>query len=99
WERSSQLDVAGYVRCCTFQGLAEFLRSNVVDEAAIFLPLRSYYEHAAQLVELCEHHGIVIRFNSQIFNLRNTASLDHDLDEHSHVLSAAGSAEAWPSVV
>ena len=36
--------------CCNFAGLADFLRHNVVDEeAAIYLPLRSYYKHSAQL--------------------------------------------------
>jgi len=99
WEGMARFEATGYTRCSGFPGLAAFLRDSIVDEAAIFLPLRSYYEHAAQLVELCEHHGIVIRFNTQIFNLRNTASLDHDLDEHSHVMSVAGSTEAWPSVV
>ncbi len=99
WDGIPRFEATGYTRCSGFPGLAAFLRDNIVDEAAIFLPLRSYYAHAAQLVELCEQHGIVIRFNTQIFNLRNTSSLDHDLDEHSHVLSIAGSTEAWPSVV
>jgi FlaA1/EpsC-like NDP-sugar epimerase len=63
-------------RCCTFAGLADFLRHNVVDEAAIYLPLRSYYEHAAQLVSQCEQHGIVIRYDPQIFNLRSSQPRD-----------------------
>ncbi len=36
------------ILCCNFDGLADFLRHNVVDEAAIYLPLRSYYKHSAQ---------------------------------------------------
>ena len=59
----------GQTRCCTFAGLADFLRLSVIDEAAIYLPLRSYYEHAAELVSLCEQHGIVIRFDSQVFQV------------------------------
>jgi FlaA1/EpsC-like NDP-sugar epimerase len=70
WPGIWEFEATGHVLCCGFPGLAEFLRHNVVDEAAIYLPLRSYYEHAAQLVALCEHHGIAIRFDTQIFNLK-----------------------------
>jgi exopolysaccharide biosynthesis polyprenyl glycosylphosphotransferase len=99
WDGFQTFEATGHTRCCTFLDLADFLRHNVVDEAAIYLPLRSYYEHAAQLVSLCEQHGIVIRFNSQIFNLRNAAAQTHDLDENSHVLAVAGSSEAGPAFV
>jgi len=70
WPGIGKFETTGRTRCCTFSGLADFLRHNVIDEAAIYLPLRSYYEHAAQLVSVCEQHGIVIRFDMQIFNLR-----------------------------
>jgi hypothetical protein len=70
WAGTKAFESTGHTRCCTFAGLAEFLRSNVIDEAAIYLPLRSYYEHAAELVSLCEQHGIVIRFDAQVFKLR-----------------------------
>jgi len=98
WAGIAAFEASGYKRCCTFPGLADFLRHNVVDEAAIFLPLKSYYEHAAQLVSLCEEHGIGIRFNQQVFNLRK-AYQDLDLDEHSLVRAVATSTEAWPSIL
>jgi exopolysaccharide biosynthesis polyprenyl glycosylphosphotransferase len=98
WSGSQKFDAAGLVRCCTFSGLAEFLRHTVVDEAAMYLPLRSYYEHAAQLVALCEQHGIAIRFDSQIFNLKSSNSHVHDW-EGSQVWAVPGSPEVWPAVV
>ena len=58
WVGMPKFEATGNTLCCSFSGLADFLRHNVVDEAAIYLPLRSYYEHAAQLVSVCEHHGI-----------------------------------------
>ncbi len=54
WVGIDKFAGSGHTRCCSFSGLADFLRRNVVDEAAIYLPLRSYYEHAAELVSLCE---------------------------------------------
>jgi exopolysaccharide biosynthesis polyprenyl glycosylphosphotransferase len=97
WDGKRAFEATEHSRCCTFRGLADFLRHNVVDEVAIFLPLRSYYEHAADLVSLCEQHGIIIRFNSQIFNSRKP--LSQDLDESWVVLAGASSTEAWPSIV
>jgi exopolysaccharide biosynthesis polyprenyl glycosylphosphotransferase len=98
WSGIQKFDETGLVRCCTFSGLAEFLRHTVVDEAAMYLPLRSYYEHAAQFVSLCEQHGIAIRFDSQIFNLKNSNSHAQDW-EGSQVLATTGSPEVWPAVV
>ena len=98
WSEIQKFEATGLIRCCTFDGLAEFLRHTVVDEAAMYLPLRSYYEHAAQFVSLCEQHGIAIRFDSQIFNLKSSSSRAHDW-EGSQVLAVSGSPEVWPGVV
>lgn len=95
WEGSRKLEAIGYTRCCDFKGLAEFLRDNVVDEAAVYLPLASYYVHAAQLVSQCEHHGITIRFDAQIFNIRGAHLQPRDLDERSSILTASGPSIVW----
>ncbi|HXM94773.1 MAG TPA: sugar transferase [Candidatus Dormibacteraeota bacterium] len=99
WVGLQKFDATGHTRCCSFSGLADFLRHNVVDEAAIYLPLRSYYEHAAQLVSLCEQHGIVIRADSQIFKLRKQNSSALELDENSQVVAVIRSTKAWPALI
>lgn len=98
WAGIPKFEATGYTRCCAFAALADFLRNNVVDEAAIYLPLRSYYEHAAQLVSLCEHHGIVIRFDTQVFNLRVSNSRAQDLDENVQAITAPGSGDVLPAL-
>lgn len=101
WEGTEAFESTGHTRCCTFAGLADFLRANVIDEAAIYLPLRSYYEHASDFVSLCEQYGIVIRFDSQVFQMRNSRARIQDLDmeETSHVYYTAGSAEIAPAMI
>ena len=98
WFGIAQFEATGLVRCCTFDGLADFLRHNVVDEAAMYLPLRSYYQHAAELVSLCEHHGIAIRFDTQIFKRRKFHTQAHELDENLQVW-LADSPGFWPIIV
>jgi exopolysaccharide biosynthesis polyprenyl glycosylphosphotransferase len=97
WDGIQHFERTDHKRCCAFSGLADFLRHNVVDEAAIYLPLRSYYEHASQLVSLCEQHGVAIRFDSQVFNLRTPNSFSLDLGESSQLLAPGHFEEAWPS--
>jgi exopolysaccharide biosynthesis polyprenyl glycosylphosphotransferase len=99
WSGIPKFEETGLVRCCTFADLADFLRHTVVDEAAIYLPLRSYYEHAAQFVSLCELHGIAIRFDSQVFNFKTSYSHAQDLEGSSQVLAIAGPPEVWPAMV
>jgi exopolysaccharide biosynthesis polyprenyl glycosylphosphotransferase len=98
WAGIQNFEATGHTRRCAFAGLADFLRHNVVDEAAIYLPLRSYYEHAAQLVSLCEQHGIVIRFDLQVFTLRASNSRAQDLDESFQAITVPGSGEVWPAL-
>jgi exopolysaccharide biosynthesis polyprenyl glycosylphosphotransferase len=94
WAGTQQFEATGQRRCCTFADLPGFLRTNVVDEAAIYLPLRSYYEHAAELVALCEQHGIALRFDAQVFRLRTSTYQAHALEESTRVFTAAGPADA-----
>lgn len=93
WDGLTLFEQSGYQRACAISGLGDFLRHNVVDEAAIYLPLRSYYEHAVQLISLCEHHGIAVRVDSQVFNLRNSQGPYANLNDEHH---AASSWAMWP---
>jgi exopolysaccharide biosynthesis polyprenyl glycosylphosphotransferase len=98
WAGTQSFEATGHIRCCDFAGLADFLRHNVVDEAAIYLPLRSYYEHASQLVSLCERHGIGIRFDLQVFNLRGPNARARDLEENFQVITVPGSGKIVPAL-
>lgn len=81
--------------CCDFAGFRHFLRHHVVDEVAIFVPLRSFYEYASQVVGLCEQHGILIRFDTQIFDLKIAQSGADELDGNAHITAGATPREGW----
>jgi exopolysaccharide biosynthesis polyprenyl glycosylphosphotransferase len=98
WAGIPEFERSGYTRSCNFAGLADLLRNNIIDEAAIYLPLRSYYEHSAHIVKLCEQHGIATRFDSQLFDFTNSRSHTQDWYTHSQVL-VAGLARIGPGVV
>jgi exopolysaccharide biosynthesis polyprenyl glycosylphosphotransferase len=79
-----------------YAGLAEFLRRNVVDEVAIYLPFGSFYRHSSEVASLCEKHGINMRFNSDIFGLRTTRWRAEEFDGDQYISTYTGSDELWP---
>ena len=80
WHGTPQFAGSGYALCTDFGGFSEYLRHHVVDEVASFVPLRSFYEQASRVATLCEQHGVVLRFDSDIFNLKISRSLVEDFD-------------------
>jgi len=99
WPGLCVFEDTGHKRCCDFGGLAEFLRQQIVDEAAIYLPVRSYYEHAAQLISLCEQHGIAIRVHTQVYNLRSQDAVALDLEQDTLVSAPSTAVATWPSLL
>jgi len=91
WEGSQEFLNSGYRLCCGLNELSEFLRHNIVDEVAIYLPLRSYYEQASQVAALCERQGILVRFSSEIFNLKIARSRAVNIDGIADITADSGS--------
>ena len=97
WAGSGEFRKAGSPIVSGLKELPEFLRKNVVDEVAVYLPLRSFYEDAARIATLCEKHGIIVRFDSDIFGLR--AEQAEEI-ETSHTVATRGTMrEGWPLMV
>lgn len=99
WPGQQEFLASGYKLCCKREGLSEYLRRNVIDEVALYLPLRSFYEHAAQVAAQCEQHGIIVRFASDIFNLKIARPLAADLEEDPHIYVSSGMPDGWPILI
>ncbi len=57
-------------------GFPSYLRTHVVDEVMVALPVKSFYSRASRIVALCREQGIVVRVLSDIFNHRGAARVD-----------------------
>jgi exopolysaccharide biosynthesis polyprenyl glycosylphosphotransferase len=95
WPGLETFTATGFHLACSYEGLAEFLRGNVVDELAIYLPLRSFYERAFQMAKLAEHHGILLRFDTDIFDLKLARSRIEALDEASQIMAHSYGIDGW----
>jgi exopolysaccharide biosynthesis polyprenyl glycosylphosphotransferase len=96
WALMHEFKSTGFKLVCDFSGVAEFLRHNVVDEVAIYLPLRSYYEHAAQMAAVCEQHGIILRFDTDLFNLKLAKPRAVATDGEPQIATPGVVSEGWP---
>ena len=61
--------------CGTISDLPLLLREKAVDEVVIALPLATFYKVTANIVSLCETHGIRVRIVGQLFEMNSTLPL------------------------
>ncbi len=98
WEGMPGFLGSWYPLCCNFDGLSEYLRRNIVDEVAIYLPLRSYYEQALRFTAMCQQHGIITRFDPDIFDLKTVRPHAEDFDGDAQFAVYSGVLEGWPLI-
>jgi len=100
WPGLKKFNEEGYSLACNFEGLRKFLRSNVVDEVVVTLPLRSLHSYASEIAELCEEQGILVRVVSNIFDLKHARSKAEDFEGDSHITHSTGTIVAgWPAII
>jgi exopolysaccharide biosynthesis polyprenyl glycosylphosphotransferase len=98
WTGLPDFQRTGFELLCNFDELADFLRSNVVDEVVVTLPMRSFHSRCSEIAELCEEQGIVIRFISNLFDLKKARFRSEDLEGDSLITHYTGGLEGWPVV-
>jgi exopolysaccharide biosynthesis polyprenyl glycosylphosphotransferase len=99
WPGLPDLAGTGFKVVCDYSGLAEYLRRNVVDEVSFYLPFGSFYRHYSEAANLCEQHGITMRFNSDIFGSKNTRWRAEEFDGDHYVATYTLHNELWPYII
>jgi exopolysaccharide biosynthesis polyprenyl glycosylphosphotransferase len=79
-------------------GFQQFLRTHVVDDVVVALPVKSFYSRASRIVALCREQGIVVRMLSGLFTDRGAARVDQF--ENNPVITLYNSPfEGWPAIL
>lgn len=99
WPGLAALHGTGFKVVSDCAGLDEYLRRNVVDEVAIYLPLGSYYKHSSHVASLCQQHGITMRINSDLFDLKTTKWKPEEFEGDQYIATFTYSSEFWPRTV
>jgi exopolysaccharide biosynthesis polyprenyl glycosylphosphotransferase len=95
WPGLQRLEEAGFRLACTNEGIVEYLRKNVVDEIAIFLPLRSFYERAADVAKLAKQYGILVRLDTDVFDLKFAHAREDATGGTSQIVASGSGFDGW----
>jgi exopolysaccharide biosynthesis polyprenyl glycosylphosphotransferase len=99
WEGLEHFRRTGHPMACDLENLPQFLRTNVVDEVVIALPVRSFHAEASRIAALCEEQGIILRVPSNLFNLKLSRSGVEEVEGHASITHYTGVMDGWPVVV
>ncbi len=70
WDGLNKLDKKKYDLLGNIDNLHDILRNEIIDEAIISLPVKSYYDKISSIINLCEEQGIVVRLTADFFDLK-----------------------------
>ncbi len=90
---------SGHHLVADFNSLPALLRTAVIDEVVICLPIKSYYQQISQIVSDCEKQGILVRFPSDFFNLKLGRVRPEENEEDAFITVSTGRMEGTPVVV
>jgi len=100
WPGMKQFHESGYRMVSSLADLPKFLRETVVDEVVVALPMRSLHSHASEVAAICEEQGIVLRFVSNVFNLKLARARTEDFEGDSLITHYTGTmTDGWPSMI
>jgi len=98
WPGMEEFRKTEFQLASSYAGLNDFLRSNVVDEVTIFLPLGSFYAHCLSVADLCRQHGIIMRFNSDVFGIKALQSRAEEFGGDQFIATFTPVGEGWPAI-
>jgi len=99
WAGMGEFSQSGFSLACNFDGLLGYLRSTVVDEVVVALPMRSLHSRAAEVATICEEQGIVVRFISNLFDGKMSRPRVVVVEGDSLLTHNAVRLEGWPVVI
>ena len=93
WANFQKFQETGHSLVAGLKEVRDFLRSHVVDEVLICLPLKSYYEEVHVIIASCQEQGVKVGILSDLFSLK-LAHLDiKQLEDESIITLSTGNIE------
>jgi exopolysaccharide biosynthesis polyprenyl glycosylphosphotransferase len=99
WPGLTEFSQSEFGLACNFDSLVPFLRSNVVDEVLVALPMRSLYARASEVSAVCEEQGILVRFISNLFDGKMSRPRVVTVEDDSIITHNSTRLEGWAVVV
>jgi len=98
WSGMEAFRNSGFAVSCNFDGVPQYLRSTVVDEVVVALPMRSFHFEASRIAAQCVEQGITVRMLSNLFDLKVARSSAENWEGDALITHRTGRLEGWPVV-
>jgi len=99
WNGTGEFRQNGYRIITNFAGFRDYLGKNVVDEVVIELPIKSLYQRASDIIDLCLEQGITVRYLPDIFSPRQKNFSGTRLDVELFGTVSIGGSDNWRLIV
>jgi exopolysaccharide biosynthesis polyprenyl glycosylphosphotransferase len=99
WAGLARFSASGFELVSDYAGLSEYLRHNVVDEVVNCLPFGSLHKYYFEVASLCDQHGIMVRFNADIFGPGRVRWHTEVFDGHQYISTQSGSGNSWALLI
>ena len=99
WDGIQEFHRTGYRQVSSLDQFPDFLRRYVVDEVLLCLPMSSFYPRASAIVGQCEKQGIIVRFLSDLFNLKKAKSKADQFEGEYLLTLYTGTIDGWPAIM
>ena len=99
WEGMTAFHETEFQVVSSISGLTSFLRTSVVDEITIYLPFASSYGRCYDIAQLCQEHGIVMHFTSDLFGSTSMTRRTEEFDGEHFITAGMGFRDIFPSAV
>ncbi len=98
WLGLEEFKQTGYSLACDLSALPVFMRSSVIDELVLALPVRSLHTHASEIAALCQEQGIVMRL-FDVFDLKSAQTRTEELDGRPFITHYTAGLDGWPGII
>ena len=99
WKGIECVDHPDIKRLSSLDGISRVLRSNIVDDVFIFLPFQSLYKEAYHIISKCEEQGITVRYDSNMFDLKNSRTRIESFADGSMITIKSGAIDDLTSTI
>ena len=99
WPGLTEFSQSEFALACDFDSLLPYLRSNVVDEVLVALPMRSLHSRASEISAMCEEQGILVRFISNLFDAKMSRPRVVTVEDDSIITHNSTRLEGWAVVI
>ena len=99
WPGMAEFSQSGFSLASSFDDLLVYLRSHVVDEVVVALPMRSLHSRATEVATICEEQGILVRFLSNLFDGTTSRPRVVMMEDDSVITHSTMRPEGWAVVV